>query len=85
MCETYDAIYEIKDYSKKSKVTLWVDKVKITGTIAECDCGCDGKCLKGVITLKDVTTHCKECKEEMHLDWLNVSSKWIKAFVFHMD
>lgn len=82
MCKTYDAIYEVKKMTGKETVVLWVEGAKIKGKLGKCECGCEGKCLQDIITLQHAQTHCKHTGEEVTVDWLNISSKYIIAFMF---
>ena len=81
MCKTYDAIYELRKNAESSYLVVWIDGAKIKGELYCCN-DKDCKCLKDIITLKDVTFHCIKTGNEHHMRWINVPSMYIKAFAF---
>ena len=81
MCKTYDAIYELQKTMETNVLVAWIDGAKLKGELYCCEKS-ECKCLKEIVSLKNVHFTCTKTGTEAHLKWLNIPSKWIKAFAF---
>lgn len=83
MCKTYDAIYELSNYTESDILICSVSGLKIEGQLHKCfqEMGQE-QCYKGVVTLKDATISCLSNDYKQQYKWINIPSKHIQAFAF---
>ena len=86
MCKTYDAIYELVNYTESDVLICFLDNVKIEGKLYKCDYEMGKeKCYDGIITLKDAKIKCFNSHhddKEKEFAWINIPSRQIKAFAY---
>ena len=83
MCKTYDAIYELSNYTKSDILICLTGCMRIEGKLYKCcaEFG-DEKCYEGIITLKDAVVKCTHDDNTKEFKWFNVPSKHITSFAF---
>jgi len=81
MCKTYDAIFELSNYTESNILICSLHGMKIEGELHKCyeEMGQE-ECYKGIITLKNAKIHCSDGEKEYK--WINIPSRHIQAFAF---